>query len=862
MNTFGEWLRGQRNERKLTRQEFANRIGCSVAMLRKMESDERRPSAQIAELIANCLDIPLPERETFVKVARGELTMARLISASKGDASTASKISLPVLSTPLIGRQQEVDELNKLLRDPQCRMLTLVGPGGIGKTRLSIEIASQTQNDFADGVYFISFAPVNSSRLIVPVIADSIGLAFQGDSPAKSQLLNYLHEKQSLLLADNLEHLLRDQAVIDLFAELLRHATKVKLLVTSRESLGLQGEWVFEVQGLPIPQDLDAGGTAVELFLQRARRAHVRFNATTEDYPAIVRICRLVNGMPLGIELAAAWVRTLSCDEIAHEIERGLDFLSVSAQDLPARHRSMRAVFDQSWKLLAKQEQNVLRQLSIFQGGFSREAAQQVADATVPTLSALVTKSLTQRSGAGRYGLHELIRQYAFEQLADLPHVQKETQARHGRYFLTLLGQEDERLRGPAQRESIASLSMNIDNIRSAQEWALAQGEFALIKSTLRAYLILVDTLGWAQEALDYLGRVKDALESKPSLTTEELVALAHVLTSRSFFAYRAAQMELANTMLSRSLEILRPLNEPGVLVEALTYLGIITLTAGNFPGALQLFQEGLQVARAIGDQWYVALCLTEVVAVSMFTGNVSNAHEQFQSAVEAWRKTGDLRMTAFGLNFLSLGAIALGKYDEARSALEESVEINSAVGDRWGLGISYRGLGLVAQAQGDHTLAMESLHRSLQIFTEFGSRWDVARVLSEIAQSNFVGGNDAEAERFWRESLRIAMETRGILTTMDALVGYASLLAKRREFKSALPLLMISLDHPATVAETKVRADALAVHVKAQMTLEEVESVQIIMENNTFESVVQGILGTAGSKLQHPKYESFGLSI
>jgi tetratricopeptide (TPR) repeat protein len=513
----------------------------------------------------------------------------------------------------------------------------------------------------------------------------------------------------------------------------------------------------------------------------------------------------------------------------------------------------MRAAFDHSWKLLAEQEQNVLRQLSIFQGGFSREAAQQVADATIPTLSTLVTKSLIQRSGTGRYGLHELIRQYAFEQLADQPYVRKETQARHGRYFLTFLSQEDERLRGSAQRESIASLTMDIDNIRSAQEWALAQGEFSLIKSTLRAYLILFDTMGWAQEALDYLGRVKDALELKPSPTTEEQIALAHVLTSRSLFAYRAAQMELANAMLSRSFEILNPLNEPDIRVEALTYLGIITLTAGNFPGALELFKEGLQVARAIGDQWYAALCLTEVVAVSMFMGDASNAHEQFQSAVEAWRKTGDQRMTAFGLNFLSLGAIALGKYDEARAALEESIEINNSVGDRWGLGISYRGLGLVAQAQGNHSLAIDLLHQSLQIFTEFGSRWDVARVLSEMGQSMFALGNDAEAEHFWRESLRLSMESQGILTIIDALVGFASLLAKRGELDTALQLLLISLKHPATIVETKVRAGKLAAEVKDRLTLEEIESAQIFVENNTFESVVQEILGlpkqTAGSK-------------
>lgn len=848
MVTFGEWIRGQREDRKLTRQEFADRIGCSVAMLRKIEDGERRPSAQIAGLIANSLDLPPAEHESFVKVARGELTLDRLARLSNGishpDISApqaASRVRLPPLPTPLIGRRHEVDELGVLLRHPHCRMLTLVGPGGIGKTRLAIETASQCQPAFADGIYFVPLAPVTASRLMIPVIADSIGFTFPAESSVdtKTQLLNYLGEKQILLVLDNLEQLLHDDAVAALLAELLACTTNVKLLVTSREAMGLQSESVFEVQGLPVPENTDLEGTSVELFLQRARRADVNFNATTEDYPAIVRICRLVDGMPLGIELAAAWVRTLSCEEIAGEIERGLDFLSLSAKDLPLRHRSMRAVFDHSWKLLPEDEQNVLLRLSVFLGGFTRDAAQKVAEATLPVLSALVTKSLVRRSGTSRYDLHELIRQYAFEQLAGQTRVRKETQARHGRYFLTFLAQEDARLRGSAQRESIASLTTDIDNIRGAQEWALTSREFSLIESTLRAYLILFDTMGWVQEALDTLGRIKDALEAKPSLSRMEQVALAHVLTTCSLFAYRAAQMEQANVMLNRSLQILRPLDEPRVMVEALTFLGIITLTAGNFSGAVELFKEGLQIARDIGDQWYEALCLTEVVAVSMFMGDSSNAHEQFQSAVDAWRRTGDQRLTAFGLNFLSLGAIALGKYEEAQAALEESIEINSAVGDRWGLGISYRGLGLVAQARGDHSLTMDSLQKSLQIFTEFGSHWDVARVLSDLGQSAFALGNESEAEGFWREALRLSMESRGILTTLDALVGLASLFAQRGEHENALRILLICIDHPSTVAETKVRAGKLAAQLKEKLSAEKFESARNFAETSALETVI-----------------------
>ena len=199
MDTFGEWLRGQRNALKLTREEFANCVGCSVAMLRKIEDDERRPSAQIAELIANCLDIPSDERGTFIKVARGQLTTERLSPVSKrvahpsissAQAAPLPHINLPVLPTPLIGRQHEVDKLSNILNDPQCRMLTIVGPGGIGKTRLAIETASQCQSSFADGVYFIPLAPIQSSRFIVPVIADSIGFMLQSESSLNSKLPN------------------------------------------------------------------------------------------------------------------------------------------------------------------------------------------------------------------------------------------------------------------------------------------------------------------------------------------------------------------------------------------------------------------------------------------------------------------------------------------------------------------------------------------------------------------------------------------------------------------------------------------------------------------------------------------------
>jgi predicted ATPase/DNA-binding XRE family transcriptional regulator len=836
MDTFGEWLRQRRIQLKLTHKELADRVGCSVVTIRKIEYDERRPSAQIAELLASSLNLPPEERSTFIKVARGELSVNRLSTTLKlAGASKTPRINLPAVPTPFIGRQREVEQLSQLLHDPQCRLLTLVGPGGIGKTRLAIETASQVQDAFPDGVYFVSLASTSSAHFIVPLIADAVGFAFESSDRAdpKTQLFSFLREKQLLLLTDNLEQLLTEPG-IELLAELLANAPQVRLLATSRESLGLQDEWVFEIYGLPVPVSIYAEGialdTSVELFLQRARRAHVGFNLTPENYPAIVHVCQLVEGNPLGIELAAAWARTLSCDEIEQEIERGMDFLSIPARDTPARHRSMRAVFDHSWKLLTEEEQGVLARLSTFRGGIRREAAEAVADATLSVLSTLVMKSLIRRSSAGRYDLHELLQQFASERLAERPEERSAIQAYHGRYYLMYFSQADGRLRSSAQLEVLAELTAEMDNFRAAWDWAVIHGEFALIEQTMRTFFRLYDTRGWFQEGLDALDRAINALEmahmhSPPDRSDQ--VALGHLLATRSWLAYRLANYEQAQRLLERSLEILRPLNEPHVLVESITYLGRVMEMTGNYVRALELYLEGLEIATAIGDRWFKAVCLTLHTAMVGFNHAMVKpeiTHERLQSVVADWRLIGDPRLIAFGLDFLSRSALRLGRFDEARLALEENVGLNSSIGFGWGLGTAYRGLGIVAQAQGKHQQAVDMFRKSLDTFTDLGGSWWVARVLAEMSRSLFALENDAEAERGLRESLRIANDIHGTPVALEALAGLAILQVKRGNMEYALELLWMVLSHPASFQTTKNRAADLRADLEAQMTSQQVE--------------------------------------
>ena len=331
---FGEWLKLRRKKLDLTQAELAQRAGCSVAALRKIEAGVRRPSKQLAGLLAKSLEIPTEEHATFIRVARGDLNLERLRSPSSFRAEDRAierdtallPTNLPLPLTPLIGREAELAALGKLLSDQQCRLLTITGMGGIGKTRLAIELASTLQPQFPGGILYIPLASINTPEYILPAIADALELSLSGSLDLRDQLLNYLavRAKQALLLVlDNLEHLLASSAsgysdaeAVSLLTEMLQRVPKMKIVVTSRERINIRVEWIFELHGLPVPEsdrshDLE-DCSAAALFIQRARQAKFDFDVLPEERPKLARICQLVQGTPLAIELAAAWAGVLS----------------------------------------------------------------------------------------------------------------------------------------------------------------------------------------------------------------------------------------------------------------------------------------------------------------------------------------------------------------------------------------------------------------------------------------------------------------------------------------------------------------------------------------------------------------------
>ena len=714
----------------------------------------------------------------------------------------AGMANLPSPRTSFVGRRHELEEIDRLLEDPSCRLLTLVGPGGVGKTRLALEAAARRIDRYPHGVHYVPLASVVAPDFLAPAVADAlqfpIDAAHSGFS-AQDQLVDYLSERSTLLVLDNFEHLVEGAGLV---TQMVERAANVAILTTSRERLNVQSEWVLDVHGLQVSANgngHNGAEGALRLFEERARQADHRFELGEEALEHAVRICRLVDGMPLGIELAAAWVSVLPCAEIADEIERTIGFLETSMRDVPERHRSLRAAFDQSWRLLADEQRRCFRQLSVFRGPFSREAAAAVAGADLELLAELVSKSLVRRLELGRYELHELLRQYAADRLAEDPDEPAQVRERHARFYVGRLVDRREAIFGPRMSEARDELRGDLPNLASAAEWAATQWAENDIRSAFDALSALYSAHSWPEglETFEHLAELLGYSPAEPfdphAAPPVLLSALAGQVDFAAYVGYDEAQDALARSC-EPELRARRLTRELGVCLLA---LGTNACYIDDYPEAVTFLEESATLTRSAGDRWSEAVALSWLGFVWLLQNELDAARTAFEASHQIALDMDQPLLPAFTLSKLGLLADASGDYAEAMRLHTEANGYFETLGDRGGAGYALSRASASAYCLGDYEKALRLGRAGHDAFADVNHRWGMIGAACRVGLALTSLGDASGARERFRWALEQAQATEAKSLELLALSGVGLLLAREGEQRRAYELLTFVFGTP-----------------------------------------------------------------
>lgn len=697
--------------------------------------------------------------------------------------------NLPGMPTTFIGREQEIQHARQLLLSN--RLLTITGPGGIGKTRLSIQVATEIMHQFPQGVYWVPLAGVSVD--IITAITTSLRFSFYSAEDTESQLCQYLREKQILLVLDNFEHLTSNASLL---ARILEAAPQVKLLVTSRQRLALHGESLLELSGFDYPTQAAPsrieGYPAVQLFVHSARRVQADFCLTDSNKPDVASICQLVQGSPLGIELAASWVRMLSCSEIVQEIIRNQDFLATDIQDMPDRHRSLRAVFNHSWNLLTPEEQNALSRLSVFQGGFSRTAAARVADASITTLISLLDKSLLYRTGEGRYSLHEVLAGFAREKLAQTPERSAATRLAHCQYFTGFLASLEEQLLDTRQVQALDRIEHEEGNIHTAWEYAIHHQLSEAIAQSLHSLYYFYNLRGRAREGSTLFKNAEDAFSKNEAQKHQHLVA--RLKTRRGVFETRLSEYSNAVELFTHSLEVFGKYPDRQELAFTLLSYGSSLAQVGSFDLCRKVLNQSLALHIEIDHARGIASTLNELGANEYQQGNYKLAEQFHLESLRIFREIVDPWGLAQTLSDLGNVDAELGNYLKARQYYLESLELSEKIGARAGVATTLNNIGDIARTNGEYLDAQQYLTRSIEVYSELGDRYGMSVALLNLGDTALRLGQSAQAEQYIQRSLRLCDETNDTLGAAYAQTCLANLAIAAREYQKAAQLLEESL--------------------------------------------------------------------
>ena len=789
---------------------------------------------------------------------------------------------LPEFTIPFVGRRMEYSKIEQAFRHHQQKLISVIGPGGVGKSRLAVETVSNLEGLFRDGCYFIPLASVSSADYLVSAIANALGFSFQGFRKPKDQLLDLLRERQILLVLDNFEHLQEGRGLL---LDILNAAPNAKLLVTSRSRLDLNGEFIVAVAGLPlITERTEYAGKseAAELFRVCAERVKPDFSPSKTDGTAIERICRLVEGVPLGIELAAVWVGSLSCERIAGEIENNLDFLAASRSQGTERHRSLRAVFDHSWQLLHEAEKRAFRKLSVFRGGLSVDGAKKVAGASPVMLSRLVEKFLLRKDETDRFDLHEILRQFAEEELSGHPYEMNEVETLHAHYYSEYL-----RRRAPelacGSREALLQIDDEIENIRAAWQGALARGDPEEISTYFNGFLFYHQNRALFHEGEQLFEDAVRFLEREGMSASGINRQYGAALSNLSSFQYRLGRMQEAVDTAQEALVRLASFERNPETAQAYSILGLVERDMGRLDDATFHLERALAIYRETGERRGEAICLCNLGHVAVQAGELDKAQRLQERAVDLFRAVGHRAGVATALNNLATyayreadfnGAMALfleslalarelehkgniartlnnlgllsqklERFDDAMAYYEESLTLRKHIGDRVGLAHTLTNQAGVYAAKGELDVAKKRLHEALRIQKETGSIYNIPVTLLDLARVTQDQGEYAESEVHIRDALRSAKGAKSIGNVMKAIMAIGQLFIEIDSKEDAFEIALVVLKTPEMESELKEHVQAMISWLERELAPNTVSSIRSKVEDESLENLAERLL-------------------
>ncbi|MBI5928039.1 MAG: tetratricopeptide repeat protein [Chloroflexi bacterium] len=715
--------------------------------------------------------------------------------------------TLPHYNTAFIGRERELDEIHQLLQSPSCRLLTLTGPGGIGKTRLAIQAAAQCSEAYGGEVYFVALADISTPDKLIACISMMLGISFYEGLYGETQLLDYLRHKKILLVLDGFESCINYSGLI---AKILNTASYLKLIITSQVSLNLQGEWLFQVQGMTLPSkthDFIETAEANHLFFETAQRfqPNLKFNGCEA---AVAEICYIVDGNPLALELAASLLSLMPCEEIAQEINRNLDLLQAPFRDVPTRHLSLKAVFEYAWNLLTPDEQKVLQRLAFFEGNFRRDAALQVANASTHQLKGLIEKSLLVTSEDKTYHIVGTIRRYAREKLAEQSSEEYQTAELHARYYANFLAQQN--FSGLDYKSILQNILVDLSNILAGARWALSQHQWMMLDQYIENLYHFYDALSWFQDGFEFFSHVEKKLHFDERILGDEDLLFAKTLARKAVFSYHLGDYDLAIELLQESLSIFSQLSKLNEVAFVLNYLGIIYIVRGDYLRAKAYLQKSLEIYEELNQPFLIAKVSNNLGILANYENNYPIASDYLQKSLRIYKTSKNARYIAYTLNNLGNVALKTEKLSDAGLFFQESYRLKKEIGDQWGCACSLVNLGRIAERQGSYSFAYKNFRESLDISTQIGKRSGMMIALYHLGSVMLHLDNYQNAIRYFLKALNLAIES-GIHTKVpDILVGIATLFLYEDKKQQAVYLLQMVVHDSKASNETKAEAEHL----------------------------------------------------